>query len=357
MLYGYLATKSAGTTIRAIKEQARITKKEVNCLQDPTYTPREGVLPCPVVWSNIRTWWGGEPMRPSEHPATHENDDGATVIDITDPFSPSLCFLNLGTGTGVEGLPVGEPLSAETYIRHYFPSPPRSPNEASKRQTDEYNAAETTVKQLEDTPLIDRAILNNVWPGSIFELHLDENEKGKKAANKAPRIQVDDTNWLRDGLIQALTENAEFRAIVAAERERERLGQLEQEGLPDSCMDLLLRAVTLSYENGRDRSEIDLSGLSLRSEQVVQVVDSFSEATKLDLSRCPGVTPGTLAAIVATRPQPLQELVLFHNPQLHESDDFNLDSLREEGCFESVTVHDTNWGFDAIAKSVDQRSA
>jgi hypothetical protein len=50
-----------------------------------------------------------------------DNNDGITVIDVTDPGSPAYCFVSVAGTESENVLPLRVPLSAEQYLRAYYP--------------------------------------------------------------------------------------------------------------------------------------------------------------------------------------------------------------------------------------------
>jgi hypothetical protein len=54
-----------------------------------------------------------------ENPDRGDNNDGITIIDLTDPKRPGYCFVNL-RGSELDGVPAYAPLTAHQYLRHYY---------------------------------------------------------------------------------------------------------------------------------------------------------------------------------------------------------------------------------------------
>jgi hypothetical protein len=76
-----------------------------------------------------------------ERPDTGDNNDGITIYDFRDPKNPKYCMMNIGDQVlndedyrgSVSTLPSLEPVSAEDYVRAYYPV------ERTKHQEDTYN--------------------------------------------------------------------------------------------------------------------------------------------------------------------------------------------------------------------------
>jgi hypothetical protein len=92
-----------------------------------------------------------------------DNDDGISIIDVTDPAEPSYCFVFFYR---IKNVKVHKPLSAEGYVRVYYPkyTPPESEEteeQASYRRDclAQEEDVMTTIAKLQDVKLIDLGML------------------------------------------------------------------------------------------------------------------------------------------------------------------------------------------------------
>ncbi|ESK85393.1 hypothetical protein Moror_5922 [Moniliophthora roreri MCA 2997] len=96
----------------------------------------------------------------------HDNDDGITIIDVTDPVNPAFCHVRDGDG----------PLSPQQYVRQYHPIPPKEDIRASESGRDVTDKDEEDrfvledvlrhIASLEGIPLLSRVVLAEPSPRS-----------------------------------------------------------------------------------------------------------------------------------------------------------------------------------------------
>src|SRR5438552_2701218 len=81
-----------------------------------------------------------------------DNNDGISVIDVTDPLAPSYCFVSVN-GNRV-------PLSAIEYVRMYYPVP--TLGYKPRRMKDDIVLA--AIRLLDGVPMISLSMLAECWP-------------------------------------------------------------------------------------------------------------------------------------------------------------------------------------------------
>ncbi|KAI9324986.1 hypothetical protein BDR26DRAFT_790788, partial [Obelidium mucronatum] len=69
------------------------------------------------------TAFGSMSLKELQDPHDGDNNDGVSIIDISDIRNPRYCFVNIHHIEGCMGdaVPVNLPLSAEMYVRAYYP--------------------------------------------------------------------------------------------------------------------------------------------------------------------------------------------------------------------------------------------
>ncbi|KZT19500.1 hypothetical protein NEOLEDRAFT_1232954 [Neolentinus lepideus HHB14362 ss-1] len=98
------------------------------------------------------------------------NDDGISVIDITDPSNPAYCFVSIrGLSTYYQPRQM-HPLSGTEYVHAYYPSPSVTTGDAEAD-------IQTLLTALQGYERIDRQALFESWPteygSEIFRLSID----------------------------------------------------------------------------------------------------------------------------------------------------------------------------------------
>jgi hypothetical protein len=100
-----------------------------------------------------------------------DNNDGITVIDITDPGSPAYCFVSIADMESEDTesedhdvLPLRVPLSAEQYLRFYYPVT----TEEEEMEDDDDQLREKVclelIGTLRDEKMVTYEMLASAWP-------------------------------------------------------------------------------------------------------------------------------------------------------------------------------------------------
>ncbi|KAF8165997.1 hypothetical protein B0H34DRAFT_649747 [Crassisporium funariophilum] len=158
------------------KENAEIIREEINALHGLygvfSQKPDLPEIPCPFAHFLVSSSWSGSYLdnRFHAHDTSSldagdsskqgDNNDGITIIEITDPEKPSYCFVFIN---GTEVLPGMSPLSASQYVRSYYPKPENiSMNKDDKAEEASVLA---TLQPFESSSLISSHMLAETWPG------------------------------------------------------------------------------------------------------------------------------------------------------------------------------------------------
>ncbi|KAG5634619.1 hypothetical protein H0H81_001367 [Sphagnurus paluster] len=247
------------------------------------------------------------------------NNDGITVIDITNPEDPAFCFVSVN-GLDAEEVPLMVPLSATSYVRAYYPAP--RPNEAAQ---DGRMSEETIMKILSQLPS-DRSVtlemLAEAWPGDYLTEKDPEDCGFIPLAYSATMIETrkipslmelslkpaidhaldnDQTEYLQD--LDFLSEKAQ--AIIEVFQSRKKI--------PDSGIALLATALGQVSDD-----TIDISHFSLSTDQIVNLISAFPNLKTLKLSHNPAVTVDTIHAVLSSKPK-IKRLVALDTCITNES--------------------------------------
>lgn len=230
------------------------------------------------------------------------DDDGISVIDLTDPFHPTYCFVSVqGLPTSLQP-PLLHPLSAAQYLRAYFPSPAGLVNiEAEIRPV---------LPIIRSYKILDRQALFEAWQAEygseIFRLSIDiAGPSPQHIASLADMaiapamehaVQTDDFSGIAEALIMP------GRAKVV----RHLLKSMQ--AIPNSAIPVVLQLLpTDEIREGR----LDLSGFDLSTEQIQEVIAYAGQHIGwLDISFNPKVSATTVHNVIMALPR-LRRLVLM----------------------------------------------
>ncbi|KAG6890184.1 hypothetical protein C0995_010889 [Termitomyces sp. Mi166 len=228
-----------------------------------------------------------------------DNNDGITVIDITDPRNPAYCFVFLGQMI---------PLTANDYIRNYYQLP------KSGKLKDSGEMILSVIAALEGERLVTLQMLVEAWPEEYKE-SLGKQINDQSTEPELGPIAPDSLVPLLSDL--ALKPTVEHALETGDTKDIEQLvwlpGKAEaiigilkaHEPFPDSGVSLLAQA----FKN-LNRGSIDLSAFSMSTIQIISVMANVSNVQILDLSHNPLVTGDTIRAILESIPT-LKRLVLL----------------------------------------------
>ncbi|KAG8907100.1 hypothetical protein FRB99_005355 [Tulasnella sp. 403] len=351
-LYGCSAVAGATSSAKDVRQHARLIKKELLCLEDLNYTPKDPNSPCPFLWTRLRKWNGTTPIDVDSNPSWQDNNDGITVIDVTDPFHPGVCFADPAARHSELHLSKGVPLTPRTYISNYYSV--EKPSGSNKAAMEEYEMVTEALSGFdsEDFQSVEAYTLAEAWPESVFgkKFKGDEGNKGDGGSQSTESVEpetVEETPF-REALAKA-SSSLEDDAIVAAtslinpETVDDAVAAVKAMELPDQCLPIVIMALEAQMEKSSNGKELDISKCKLSSEQIVAVVSQFPNITSLDLSQNPQITPSTLSTIIKGKPKSLKELILFNMSGLRPAEGDSIDVLRDEGLFKSLKVFESEW--------------
>jgi hypothetical protein len=120
-----------------------------------------------------------------------DNDDGVTVIDVTDPQSPAYCFVSVRGTQSQKKLPKRVPFSAEDYLRAYDPLPtPEEMEDTQTQQDEKYNL--DAVAALEGEKMVTLEMLADAWPGEykkkLKKMSLNQSPQPEQPQSSQPSL-------------------------------------------------------------------------------------------------------------------------------------------------------------------------
>ncbi|KAK0206519.1 hypothetical protein DFS33DRAFT_594858 [Desarmillaria ectypa] len=325
--YGTLPLKATRRflTLLEQKENAEIVLDEIRRVQNKYGRWREKPelpnLPCSYISFLMGSAWNvdlDDPADPYFHRGTFlgsildadmgstegDNNDGITVIDVSNPLKPAYCFVSVNGLEVAEEVPDMEPLSAEQYVRAYYPKED-GPKDASVQKV---------VDALADKNLVTLRMLAEAWPNE----YKDDSESNDIDDSREPH-NTSVASDLVPSLVDLTLGTALEQGIPAGD-----MAHLEnlvwqpgkaplikavlqkQVPFPDAGVSLLTQVVL------QNPKVVDLSGFSLTTDQLVSVLSAAKKDIEtLELSGNPNVTIATIKAILNDCPA-LTRLVLLN---------------------------------------------
>ncbi|KZV73359.1 hypothetical protein PENSPDRAFT_750106 [Peniophora sp. CONT] len=307
-----------------------------------------------------------------------DNNDGITIVDVTDPTNPTYCFNDIG----------GPPLTARTYVRKYYPrkirrpaatTPPASDDraeedgdtdgedegnedegnedEGNEDEGDEDEGGEDsdggdatermvrkTISALKDVPLMSVDALVEAWPGEYTRarkkviaagthvpgtLSTDEPLPETAAASitsppAQPTVETLADISLRQAVVHAVNEGdiEPIRESLSTTDQREVILNVlnDMSQLPPAGAKLLNLAI------GREQPAdvLDLSGIELSPSAILGLVTAASSTLlKLDLTGNKRVTILDLTDILSAASN-MRQLIIFDCPLISDEDIYSL---------------------------------
>jgi len=319
------------------KENAEVVKAEIQSIQGKygrwTQEPKLPKHPCPFTASLLGTAWcadkgeedpEGQPYISgiaftwSALPADIglwdcDNDDGISIIDITEPESPAYCF--------IQSEQRRRPLDAQGYMSDYGHVPTND------------RRLERSLQALASIPLVTQDMLDEAWPEQ------DRNEADTNPADAGvvtiiagtdePQVMADTfiPSLAQMSLVPALdqaissgdTSNIERLLSQPDKAQQIRSYLRNQKPFPSNAVSLLEALVA-----DEQSESIDLSGFDLSTDRLLQVLSSRKNTVHaLNLSGNECITSETVAQLLTTLSS-LRRLVLIGCPSIKEADLFDL---------------------------------
>ncbi|EAU84356.2 hypothetical protein CC1G_01352 [Coprinopsis cinerea okayama7 len=200
----------------------------------------------------------------------YDNDDGITVIDVTDPQNLSLCFLQFDET---------KPLTPELYLRGYYPI---------KRMSDFPDAEKLnleTIANLDHIPLLPMTALAETWPEE-YEATADTLDSGPTGTDPVEKSIPSLFDLSLEKTLDYAIENDEIEAlehVLAFPRTShlilEKLKTLEF--ISDKVVDF---AAQIFAKQPSHPKEVNLAMFNLDGKQVLRVLlDKAEQVERLDV--------------------------------------------------------------------------
>ena len=266
-----------------------------------------------------------------------DNNDGISVIDVTNPTAPSYCFVSVyELELAKKEVPALVPLSAEQYVRAYYPkytSPPKpGPKETEKEAIERRkvlaaeNDVQDVIAKLQDVKLIDLEMLAEAWPAEY-----DPDGKLKGTANIVTGPVTDDVcspfnprvspAYLASAIERGATRDFEARVWMPGGASAIKAALRLLSPFPDAGMELLMKVMEKEV-SGPD-AELDLTGLSLSSAQLEKLVSPMKEVSVVNLSHMPTLDIDGVCTVLAKFPR-LKRLNLLGSPSISADSIYSL---------------------------------
>ena len=247
-----------------------------------------------------------------------DNNDGITIIDVTDPESPAYCFVSI---YGLEcedrlNIPLLTPLSATQYLHGYYPEVKMHNSETTD---DEEIVSEqsvlNTLRPFESVRMITLDMLSEVWPGEYISDEpnpADPNESSVTTSIHMPPSLVDMTFVPAINYALQTGETDRLDPFMWLPGNLSKIKETLRAHNPLSENDLALLSKVIAVEVKQNKS-IDLSHFSPTGEQLIELLSAheLEGVEVLNISNMQQITIDILRQLIPLLPK-LRRLVLLH---------------------------------------------
>lgn len=247
-----------------------------------------------------------------------DNNDGITVIDVTDPESPAYCFVSI---CGLEGedrtnIPLMTPISATQYLRCYYPEVSKDDSETPDDDPDSDDgkleqSVLDTLRPYESVRMITIDMMAEAWPGEYSnepnsaELSIESQDIIHMPPSLVDMTFVPALNYaLKTGETDSLDPFMWLPGNLSKVKEILRAHN------PLSANDLALLSKAIAVEVTQTKS-IDLSHFSPTGEQLIELISAQEGVEVLNISHMQQITIDILRQLIPLLPN-LRRLVLLH---------------------------------------------
>ena len=248
-----------------------------------------------------------------------DNNDGTTIIDVTDPESPAYGFVSIH-GLQCEdesNIPVMTPLSATQYLRGYYPKVKMDDSET----TDDGDimmeqSVLNTLRPFESVRMITIDMLKEAWPGEYTSdeqnsagLSIEPKESSTTFIHMPPSL-VDMTFVPALNYALQIGETDCLDPFMWLPGNLSKIKESLRARNPLSAIDLALLSKVIAVEVTQTKS-IDLSHLPLTGEQLIELLSAQEGVEVLNISHMQQITIDILRQLIPLLPN-LRRLVLLH---------------------------------------------
>ena len=236
-----------------------------------------------------------------------DNNDGITIIDVTDPVSPAYCFVSIPSMT---------PLSATQYVRGYYPEVKKkddseTPDDPDHKLDELEQSVLNTLRPFESVRMITIDMLAEAWPKNY----------SNKLNSAGLSIELKDTVHMPPSLVDMTFVPALNSALQTGEIDcldpfmwlpgnLSKIKETLRAHNPLSEIDLALLSKAITVEVTQTKS-IDLSRFSLTGEQLIELLSAKKGVEVLNISHMQQITIDILRQFIPLLPN-LRRLVLLH---------------------------------------------
>ncbi|THH20556.1 hypothetical protein EW146_g830 [Bondarzewia mesenterica] len=259
-------------------------------------------------------------FNPNMGSANMDNNDGITVIDISDPLSPAYCY--------VKRLPGGRPLTAKKYCRSYYPEP--DPEELAKSDEQERAIEEhvaEVIASLDGEKVLEHRVLAETWPleyrKGYLKAHPDgDSDVSSTPSSDSPKRIPELVEMAIAPAITAVIQGGDLADIqnILAQPDRHAIVKenlTKFSPFPDEAIPIL--SDVLGFELESNKKSVDITSLPLSTAQILQLLASFDGVEVLNLSYNPLVASDTIEEILAKH-HSLRRIVCLACPSLSDAD-------------------------------------
>lgn len=240
------------------------------------------------------------------------NDEGITVIDVTDPQSPAYCFMRQCRTI----------LSAADYF--WYPEHPCDIQVQDDASEGSHSRRPSCVSNLSGIRTITLDILAETWPLDFAEdvseaWSLKSSQRSLDFAKQSvSRLPTLGDLSIKPALLHSIRDSRdaidEFVDVAILTRKDSRLNPLLR-GLcpfPNNAIYVLLRLIKKAQ---KPAISLDLSDFYLSEEQVLRIVSTCDGLQSLNLSFNPHITVSTIREVLMTAPA-IRRLVIMGCPSI-----------------------------------------
>ncbi|KAI0722013.1 hypothetical protein C8T65DRAFT_629987 [Cerioporus squamosus] len=247
------------------------------------------------------------------------NNDGLSILDVTDPGKPSYCFLS-----DCEGIPEQQnaPIDARTYLSLYHDEVvPGDDEEGAIEDNAEGNSEDAEevrqwrgslrklIRALDDVPILPVSWLREAWPyegirsppQSYAPLHAPPELSTVSDVSLGAVPNLSDMSLdiaVKQSIDDGDTTQVEKLLWLPGKAARAKAILRALEPFPDSAVHLL----SITLQELKETSRVDLTGFRMSGAQVARALSALSDARSVDLSDNAVIVADDVPDIIATAP-------------------------------------------------------
>ncbi|KAH9921538.1 uncharacterized protein BXZ73DRAFT_79930 [Epithele typhae] len=225
-----------------------------------------------------------------------DNNDGITIIDVTDPYNPKYCFM----------VADGPVLDAPGYLVQYYEDVLGSTDDIGEEPSSNAHLQylRNCMRPLRNVPLIPSSRLQEAWPYERFSDPPASRDQGVAGNVPPSESGASDSHTLtarkavETGCIDDLVQLS--RLPDGAQHVKDAIGGFIP--YPDNAMDLLEEVLRETHR--KHPNFVDLSGIQLSREQILRVLSGWdAEVNWLDVSNNASTVVDDIVTILAAAPR------------------------------------------------------